>query len=72
MLKDVTDMCILLDALVGTCTMGEGGFCLKYLHYNVTPTTTTNNMLFVLVMSRGTFSHERVCNCLYRSYYIAK
>jgi len=28
-LKDVTDMCIAMEDLVGTCKMGESGFCLK-------------------------------------------
>ena len=65
-------MCLLTEDVVGTCRMEESGFCLTYLHYNVTPPTTTNNMLFVLVRSRGTgvCTDERVCNCLFRYHYM--
>ena len=74
MLKDVTDMCLLTEDLIGICKMEESGFCLKYLHYNVTPPTTTNNMLFVLARSCiiRAFTRERVCNCLFRSHSLAK
>jgi hypothetical protein len=43
-------MCLLIEGLLGTCKMEESAFYLKYLHYNVTPPTTTNN-LFLFVTS---------------------